>query len=160
MAGEDSAKEFDDAIAGEPASEVLRPDVPLPDMSRIPVDEKTGVPGSFALWVRMLFSALVDADFLDTEAFMNARQAASREGFASIEQLLEVFDTHMRQLSVEAAPTLVNRLRAEVLHQCREKAEYAPGVFTLTVPTGGGKTLSSLAFALRHAARHRKRRII
>lgn len=160
LAGEDSAGEFDDAIAGMPAPEVLRPDVPLPDMSQIPVDEKTGIPGSFALWVRMLFSALVDADFLDTEAFMNARQAASREGFAALEQLLGVFDAHMHDLSEGSAPTPVNRLRADVLHQCRDKAENAPGVFTLTVPTGGGKTLSSLAFALRHAARHGKRRII
>jgi CRISPR-associated endonuclease/helicase Cas3 len=160
LAGEDSAREFDDAMAGGPAPEVLRPDVPLPDMSRIPVDVKTGIPGSFALWVRMLFSALVDADFLDTEAFMNAGRAVSREGFASIDQLLEVFDAHMQNLSEVAAPTQVNRLRADVLRQCRDKAEHKPGAFTLTVPTGGGKTLSSLAFALCHAGLHGKRRII
>lgn len=160
LASGDSAKEFDDAMAGSPPAGILRPDATLPELAQIPVDARTGIPGSFALWVRMLFSALVDADFLDTEAFMDAGRAAARDGFAAIGQLHAALDEHLDKLSVSAQPTSVNKLRADVLRQCREKALGAPGVFTLTVPTGGGKTLSSLAFALRHAVTHRKRRIV
>lgn len=160
LASTDSVREFDDAMAGTPSHGILRPDCPAPDFGRMPVDAKTGTPGSFALWVRMLFSALVDADFLDTEAFMDGGRAEARSGFASIDELCAAFDRHMSEVSNNAPPTSVNRLRADVLRQCRDKAANPVGVFTLTVPTGGGKTLSSLAFALRHAVAHRKRRII
>lgn len=118
-----------------------------------------GEPG-LALWLRMLFSCLVDGDFLDTEQFMEGGKAQPRGSFFSIEQLLEKFDERMTRLTVEAKPTTVNRVRAEVLRQCRERASDEPGLFSLTVPTGGGKTLSGLAFALTHAVRHQKRRII
>jgi CRISPR-associated endonuclease/helicase Cas3 len=160
LAGADSAKEFDDTMAGMPGREILRPNLPLPDLARMPIDAKTGIPGSFALWVRMLFSALVDADFLDTEAFMDAGKASARDGFASIARLSASFNEHMQELTDAAVPTPVNRMRVLVLSQCRDKALRPPGVFTLTVPTGGGKTLSSLAFAMRHAIQHGKRRII
>ncbi|MEE4377488.1 MAG: CRISPR-associated endonuclease Cas3'', partial [Candidatus Competibacteraceae bacterium] len=113
-----------------------------------------------AFWIRMLFSCLVDADFLDTEAFMDPQKAADRQGYAALTQLLTVFDEYMTQIGQGAEPTVVNRVRAEVLNRCREQAEQPPGLFSLTVPTGGGKTLSSLAFALRHAVKHGKRRII
>ena len=151
LASSDSGKEFDDAMGAVPAPGILRPQLPAPDLSRMPVDAQTGIPGSFALWVRMLFSALVDAAFLDTEAFMNAGKSAARDGFASLDQLSKAFDAHMQSVAVQADPTPVNVVRTDVLRQCRDKAPRAPGVFTLTVPTGGGKTLSSLAFALRHA---------
>ncbi|MGB7991337.1 MAG: CRISPR-associated helicase Cas3' [Candidatus Methylophosphatis roskildensis] len=160
LASSDSGKEFDDAMGAVPAPGILRPELPAPDPSRMPADATTGIPGSFALWVRMLFSALVDADFLDTEAFMNAGKSAARDGFASLDQLSKVFDAHMQSVAEQADPTPVNIMRAGVLRQCRDKAPCAPGVFTLTVPTGGGKTLSSLAFALRHAVHHSKRRVI
>ncbi|MFZ5659346.1 MAG: CRISPR-associated helicase Cas3' [Pseudomonadota bacterium] len=121
------------------------------------------VPGGkegFALWLRMLFSCLVDADFLDTEAFMDGKKAGQRGGYPLLSDLLPIFDAYMQQKTATAQPSKVNRIRADVLRQCREKAVLPPGLFSLTVPTGGGKTLSSLAFALRHAQLHSKRRII
>ena len=119
-----------------------------------------GKADGFALWVRMLFSCLVDADFLDTEAFMNADKAAQRIEALTVSELLSRFDAFMKNNFSDAPPTPVNRTRADVLRQCREKARETPGLFSLTVPTGGGKTLSSLAFALEHAKRHGKRRVI
>lgn len=112
------------------------------------------------LWLRILFSCLVDADFLDTEKFMNDAQAAARSGYRDIADLMDRFDKHMAALAVNADNTQVNIIRADILRQCREKAALAPGLFSLTVPTGGGKTLSGMAFALRHAIQHKKQRII
>lgn len=133
-------------------------DILHPAMS--PTTKPLGGEAGLALWLRMLFSCLVDADFLDTEEFMNGEKARSRGIFRSIGELLDKFDEHMTQLTADAKPTSVNRVRAEVLRQCRERASDAPGIFSLTVPTGGGKTLSSLAFALVHAVQHNKCRVI
>ena len=125
-----------------------------------PTSALLGKAEGFALWVRMLFSCLVDADFLDTEAFMDADTAAQRLNTVTPPDLLPRFNAYMEEQFSHASPTQVNRIRAEVLRQCRDKAQEAPGLFSLTVPTGGGKTLSSLAFALEHAVHHGKRRII
>lgn len=135
------------------SDEVLHPAINL--VSK-PLGGETGL----ALWLRMLFSCLVDGDFLDTEKFMDGKKAQSRGTFSSIKDLLGKFDEHMTKLTVAAKPTPVNRVRAEVLRQCRERASDTSGLFSLTVPTGGGKTLSSLAFALSHAIHHKKRRVI
>ena len=126
----------------------------------LPASTPLGGSAGFALWVRMLFSCLVDADFLDTEAFMDAGRATHRVNALSLPELLPLFDAHMEKCFSEVSPTTVNRARAEVLRQCRDKAREASGLFSLTVPTGSGKTLSSLAFALEHAVLHGKRRII
>jgi CRISPR-associated endonuclease/helicase Cas3 len=165
LAGEDARRELHDTLAAAPPEGILRPGFAMPDLSALPIDRNTGIPGSFALRVRLLFSALVDADFLDTEAFMDGRKAAAREGYPTLAELARGFDSHMDEKLAEVrargeAGSPVNRLRADVLRQCRDKAINAPGVFTLTVPTGGGKTLSSLAFALRHATTHGKRRVV
>ena len=125
-----------------------------------PLSPLLGKAEGFALWVRILFSSLVDADFLDTEAFMDAGKAVHRAGAPAIPDLLPHFNAYMDEKFARAPSTSVNRVRAEVLSQCRDKARNTPGLFSLTVPTGGGKTLSSLAFALEHAARHGKRRVI
>ena len=125
-----------------------------------PTSALLGKAEGFALWVRMLFSCLVDADFLDTEAFMDEDTAAQRINTLTPPDLLPRFNAYMEEKFSHASPTPVNRIRAEVLRQCRYKAHEAPGLFFVDRPTGGGKTLSSLAFALEHAAYHGKRRII
>lgn len=116
-----------------------------------------------ALMARMIFSCLVDADFKDTEAFycridglQKDRDWAALPGLLPL--LLSRFDSHMAGLG--RADTSVNVLRAEILAHVRSKAADTPGLFTLTVPTGGGKTLASLGFALDHATAHGHRRII
>jgi CRISPR-associated endonuclease/helicase Cas3 len=116
--------------------------------------------GSLVLWIRMLFSCLVDADFLDTEAFMDGRKSGLRAGRPQLAELKTAFDRHMMDKAAKASDTPVNRIRAEVLRQCRDKAVIPSGLFSLTVPTGGGKTLSSMAFALNHAVHHGKGRVI
>ncbi len=108
----------------------------------------------------MLFSCLVDADFLDTEAFMDQGKTTQRQGYPDLAMLKPSFDSAIRQLADKADDTLVNRIRAHVLERCRQQATQPPGLFSLTVPTGGGKTLSSMAFALDHALAHGKRRLI
>ena len=112
------------------------------------------------LWVRMLFSCLVDADFLDTEAFMTPENADRRGTYPSLPELKGRFDAFMEAKQATAQRTAINEKRSEVLRQCREAAQKSPGFFSLTVPTGGGKTLSSMAFALEHALKWGKRRVI
>ena len=140
------------ALAADIPPELLQAELPP---LRIP-----GGKGGFALWVRLLFSCLVDADFLDTEAFMDEGRAEVRGDFPALDALRRRFDRHMDTLMQGAPDTPVNRLRADILCQCRERAADAPGFFSLTVPTGGGKTLSGMAFALDHAIAYGKRRVI
>jgi CRISPR-associated endonuclease/helicase Cas3 len=113
----------------------------------------------------MLFSCLVDADFRDTEAFYAAVEARliDRDWPALptiIEKLLADFEAHIAHKRSTAPETRVNRLRNEVLAHVRARASAPTGLFSLTVPTGGGKTLASLAFALYHAKRHDLDRIV
>ena len=113
-----------------------------------------------ALWIRMLYSCLVDADFLDTEAFLEPEKAKTRKGYSSLNELLPLFELYMAEKQLKADNTFVNKQRSEILKQCIAKSEHKPAIFTLTVPTGGGKTLSSMAFALNHAVKFGKKRII
>lgn len=117
-------------------------------------------PGAYALWLRLMFSCLVDADFLDTESFMDEGKAANRIGWPALESLKALLDAHLGRLADTAARTAVNRARARILAECRAAAALPPGAFTLSVPTGGGKTLAGMAFALDHAQRHGQRRVI
>ena len=155
LAASDSQTEFQQALAEHPPANILDSTGFAPSLAQVP----GGAPG-FALWVRLLFSCLVDADFLDTEAHFDGTQTGQRQGFPGMPALLTTFDTFMAGKAALATATPVNILRADVLRQCRDKAALPPGFFSLTVPTGGGKTLSSLAFALRHAVAHGKRRIV
>lgn len=113
-----------------------------------------------ALWIRMLYSCLVDADFLDTETFLEPEKAKTRKGYPLLNELLTLFESYMADKQAKADDTFVNKQRAEILRQCIEKSSHKPAIFTLTVPTGGGKTLSSMGFALNHAVKHNKKRII
>ena len=117
-------------------------------------------PSNCHLWLRMLFSCVVDADFLDTEHFMNPEQSECRGGYPALAELKKFFDVHMDKILRNAKPTLVNTVRKEILFSCRNAAKQSKGLFTLAVPTGGGKTLSGMAFALEHAISHGMRRII
>lgn len=120
----------------------------------------------FAFLARMLFSCLVDADYLDTEAFYGRVAALQlpddRSRLRALESpslvaLRERLDTRLAAFAVDSP---VNRVRADILAHTRNAAQQVPGLFSLTVPTGGGKTLASLAFALDHAIRHGLRRVI
>lgn len=116
---------------------------------------------SHSFLTRMIFSCLADADFLATEAFYaHARgEEVERGGGATLEALRARLEAHLAGLHSPAAPE-VNALRARVLAEARRRSALPPGLFTLTVPTGGGKTLASLAFALDHACRHGVRRVV
>lgn len=125
-------------------------------------------PRAFELFIRMLFSALVDADFLDTEAYFaiagheyawaNAR--AREQNWPPLASYRGHLDRYLEEKARTVPASTVNRLRAEVLGACRAAAGGAPGIFSLTVPTGGGKTLASLAFAMDHAAKNGHRRVV
>ena len=143
---------------------VLKQSVPADFLDQgKPSSAVLGDRNGFALWLRMLFSCLVDADFLDTENFMDEGKSEARKNAKTLAEMLPIFDRYMNEKAAQAKSTTVNRIRADVLLQCRKQAALPPGIFSLTVPTGGGKTLSSLAFALEHARHHEKhgiRRII
>lgn len=123
----------------------------------------SGDPVEMEFLSRMLFSCLVDADALDTEAHWNAASALLREErMPTLSQLWIRLEQNQRQFDIQNPSRLsdVNLVRAEVYAACLEKAELPPGFFRLTVPTGGGKTRSGLAFAMRHALSRGLRRIV
>lgn len=115
---------------------------------------------NFHFWVRMLFSCLVDADFLDTEQFMEGSKAQERGQHPRIADLAPRLFQALDKLERDAAKSPVNAIRAEIRRACEQMAEKPKGLFSLTVPTGGGKTLSAMAFALRHALKYGLRRVI
>lgn len=146
-------------IDNAPFELLQKPDLPNPKLSLQHGDNRRAA-FQLCLFTRMLFSCLVDADFLATEAFMSPDISACRPvGENVFPAMLNSLDRQLEAMR-PAKETSVSRARNEVLTACRTAAEKSPGLFSLTVPTGGGKTLSSLAFALQHAISHTKRRII
>ena len=114
---------------------------------------------SISFFIRMLYSCLVDADSLDTEVVMKPDTADIRGQYDSSVQLVELFTQHMQEKNATSEDSPINWKRREILDQCRKAADMPPGFFSLTVPTGGGKTLSSMAFALKHLEKNSLKRI-
>ena len=110
--------------------------------------------------VRILFSCLVDADSLDTEEFMNPEQASLRGVHTTMEELLCKLEEYLSQLKEKSEDTEVNRIRNYVQEQCIKESQGKMGFYSLTVPTGGGKTLASVLWALNHAVKNHLHRII
>lgn len=110
--------------------------------------------------IRMLFSCLVDADSLDTEAFMAPEQASLRGIHTTMEELLNKLEGYLSHLQQQSEDTEVNRIRNYVQAQCVKESQGEVGFYSLTVPTGGGKTLASVLWALRHAVRNHLHRVI
>lgn len=126
---------------------------PLPKIAVKPLG-KFGF--SLSFYIRMLYSCLVDADFLDTERFMQDGKV-NRIANYDFPAFLDKLNAKMAKFT---ADTPINQKRTEILESCRQSALQDRGLFTLTVPTGGGKTLASLAFALNHVLKHKMDRII
>ncbi len=127
--------------------------------------ERANLAFQFSVWGRMLFSCLIDADRRDTESFYTKIEGREVDRVWPklpdiVEGLIASLDAHMETKIFKREISPVNSLRTEILTHVRGKASEKSGLFTLTVPTGGGKTLASLAFALDHARAHGMERII
>ena len=126
------------------------------------LSKQVGVTEQAQALIRLLFSCLVDADFLDTEAFMDEERKEYRHeatrGYAPLETLRDRLTKHMEGFSTEGK---INEARRAFLNQCQEHGRTCPkGYYSLFLPTGGGKTLSSMAWALETALNHKAQRII
>lgn len=114
------------------------------------------------IMIRMLYSCLIDADRLDTSNFENPKYIKKRQNgnYASWELLIERLEKKLDKFDNKPEKSKVDNLRKQIADVCLERSSGDIGVFTLTVPTGGGKTLASLRFALHHAKKHKLDRII
>ncbi|MBC7544032.1 MAG: CRISPR-associated helicase Cas3', partial [Candidatus Sericytochromatia bacterium] len=131
---------------------------PEPDFLKRPGHDKAQR-RRYELFLRMLFSCLVDADFLNTERHFNRGKSAIRQTTVTLAGLWERFQVDQAKLQINSDGPL-NVLRREIYEACLGAATGQPGIYRLTVPTGGGKTRSGLAFALRHAETHALDRVI
>jgi len=132
-------------------------ELPIPSQVRLPEMSNT----QRELFIRMVFSAIVDADHLNTEKHFNESQFNLRQKQQTLKDLWDRFSINQSALlrSVHAA-TLINQVRKEVYDLCEMAALENPGIYRLTVPTGGGKTRSGLAFALKHAIKNEMDRVV
>lgn len=114
------------------------------------------------LYIRLLLSVLCDADFIATEEHFTPKTAGARGKWPNLADLWPKFEGEQGHLLREARNewNVVQQVRAQVYRDCLKAAELPPGIFRLTVPTGGGKTRSGLGFALRHALANDLRRIV
>ena len=159
--------ERDGTFAARMKKTLIHKDDPSAWRSEIQLGGETILPPPFlkegafsqSFFIRMLFSCLVDADYLDTEAFMKHGET-ERGSYESINALSRRLLKTAQDLLNAPNPRRINQKRCEILKRCLEGGSMEPGLYTLTVPTGGGKTISSLAFALTHAAAHGLKRVI
>lgn len=117
---------------------------------------------SYEFLLRLLFSCLVDADFIDTEEHFDPEAAKNRGSHITMTELWEILRASQQQLICKAreSPSPVNQVREEVYEACVAASTQEMGLFRLAVPTGGGKTRSGLAFALAHAVKYDLDRVI
>lgn len=136
-------------------------EIHIPEIKTLPFDPKNSPDPDFSLsvFIRMLYSCLVDADFLDTEYFMKEGRT-QRETGEEPSVLLEKLKKHVAGWLLNEDTETVNGRRTEILRHCFECGHKERGIFQLTVPTGGGKTIASLAFALQHAVENQLDRVI
>lgn len=142
-----------------PAALLQSPGLTLPELFTTDSAQRCGF--QLSMFCRMLFSALCDADFLATEQFMSPEVARIRQenGSPSLADMYAHLENYLASFD-ESERTEVNRCRAEIRQAARCAATGGRGIYSFTVPTGGGKTLSSLDFALRHAIQHDMDRVI
>lgn len=134
-------------------------EIPLLTKDPIEMSKDRDMNFSLSVFIRMIYSCLVDADFLDTEFFMNNGNN-ERDSGESMETLMKRLDVYIRPWLDNVTKETINGRRTEILRNCMSEAKQKKGLFRLTVPTGGGKTIASLAFALKHAAEHHMNRVI
>jgi CRISPR-associated endonuclease/helicase Cas3 len=165
-AGQRSTLRYKLGIAQYSIAAVSPPDIEFPKLISPLKMSRNNVPFQLGFFTRMLFSCLIDADRTRTEEFCDPGRAIERTVFAAnpgrppLAALKTELDGFLQMKQESAASTEVNRQRTIVLNHSREAGNLQPGFFSLNVPTGGGKTLSSLAFALEHALRHKLRRVV
>ena len=141
--------------------DAYKSEIHIPEIKTLPFDPKNSPDPDFSLsvFIRMLYSCLVDADFLDTEYFMKEGRT-QRETGEEPSVLLEKLKKHVAGWLLNEDTETVNGRRTEILRHCFECGRKERGIFQLTVPTGGGKTIASLAFALQHAVENQMDRVI
>ncbi|SUX23177.1 Superfamily II helicase [Cardiobacterium valvarum] len=156
----------------QPLDDIWQQEIRLPPTLAVPPLKPDIHHSGFsrAFFIRMLYSCLVDANYLDTEAFYAAieNKTIKRGNYPALSDLqtnlrhylTALCDSAAQQSGEEPAHAALNRLRSDILHHATAQAAEPPGLFRLTVPTGGGKTFTSMSFALEHARQHGLRRII